>query len=146
MHIAELWASLILAHTSTFILVGSQYVGHFPGQRPGAVQHQQSTQQSDGQASASSELGFSDKRASSGTLAEPTCEELRAMWRYSKRQSRAAESTNELPVYRDPFSYNVWDAYPGRANSNGYRGMILSFYRTQFFSKVTKKKLKDRSR
>ncbi|KAG8251704.1 hypothetical protein J6590_074282 [Homalodisca vitripennis] len=40
---------------------------------------------------------------------EPTCEELRAMWRFSKRQSRAAESTNEIPTYRDPFAYNVWE-------------------------------------
>ncbi|XP_054280737.1 uncharacterized protein LOC128998567 [Macrosteles quadrilineatus] len=40
---------------------------------------------------------------------EPSCDELRAMWRFSKRQSRAAESTNEIPTYRDPFAYNVWE-------------------------------------
>ncbi|XP_034670464.1 uncharacterized protein LOC117902951 [Drosophila subobscura] len=40
---------------------------------------------------------------------EPTCEQLRAMWIFSKRQSRAAEITNEIPTYRDPFTYNVWD-------------------------------------
>ncbi|XP_068152050.1 uncharacterized protein [Drosophila tropicalis] len=40
---------------------------------------------------------------------EPTCEELRAMWIFSKRQSRAAEITNEIPTYRDPFTYNVWE-------------------------------------
>ncbi|XP_016843259.1 uncharacterized protein LOC100120533 isoform X2 [Nasonia vitripennis] len=112
MHIAETWAILLLAHTSTLLLVGSQYVGPFPGQRL--------TQQQQHQAAAQAqELGYSDKRAS--TMAEPTCEELRAMWRYSKRQSRAAESTNELPVYRDPFSYNVWEAYPSRSPSTGYR-------------------------
>lgn len=40
---------------------------------------------------------------------EPSCEELRAMWQISKRQSRASEITNEIPTYHDPFSYNVWD-------------------------------------
>ncbi|KAH8385442.1 hypothetical protein KR009_008141 [Drosophila setifemur] len=40
---------------------------------------------------------------------EPSCEQLRAMWIFSKRQSRAAEITNEIPTYRDPFTYNVWE-------------------------------------
>ncbi|XP_055384439.1 bromodomain-containing protein DDB_G0270170 [Condylostylus longicornis] len=44
-------------------------------------------------------------------IGEPTCEELRAMWRFSKRQSRASEITNEIPTYRDPFTYNVWLPY-----------------------------------
>lgn len=47
---------------------------------------------------------------------EPSCEELRAMWRLSKRQSRATEITNELPTYRDPFAYNIWEPY-GRSRS-----------------------------
>lgn len=42
---------------------------------------------------------------------EPSCEELRAMWRFSKRQSRAAEITNEIPTYRDPFAFNIWEEY-----------------------------------
>lgn len=42
---------------------------------------------------------------------EPSCEELKAMWRFSKRQSRAAEITNEIPTYRDPFTYNIWNPY-----------------------------------
>ncbi|KAL7726678.1 hypothetical protein ACLKA6_012759 [Drosophila palustris] len=55
---------------------------------------------------------------------EPSCEELRAMWIFSKRQSRAAEITNEIPTYRDPFTYNVWEPlYPklqnARINANG---------------------------
>ncbi|XP_055922512.1 uncharacterized protein LOC129953384 [Eupeodes corollae] len=47
---------------------------------------------------------------------EPSCEELRAMWIFSKRQSRAAEMSNEIPTYRDPFAYNVWEPMynPGR--------------------------------
>lgn len=42
---------------------------------------------------------------------EPSCDELRAMWRFSKRQSRASEITNEIPTFRaDPFSLNMWPA------------------------------------
>lgn len=54
-----------------------------------------------------------------GIAAEPSCEELKAMWRFSKRQSRAAEMTNEIPTYRDPFSYNVWEPYYARSRSIG---------------------------
>ncbi|KAK0168860.1 hypothetical protein PV327_002625 [Microctonus hyperodae] len=65
-----------------------------------------------------SHVPYRDRR----NKAEPTCEELRAMWRYSKRQSRAAEITNDLPMYRDPFSYNIWETYPVRSQSFlGYR-------------------------
>ncbi|XP_063995611.1 uncharacterized protein LOC135172971 [Diachasmimorpha longicaudata] len=65
-----------------------------------------------------SRVTYRDRR----NKAEPTCEELRAMWRYSKRQSRAAETTNDLPMYRDPFSYNIWETYPIRSQSSyGYR-------------------------
>ncbi|XP_059351059.1 uncharacterized protein LOC130695243 [Daphnia carinata] len=35
---------------------------------------------------------------------EPSCEQLRLMWRQSKRHSRAAETTNEIPQYADPFA------------------------------------------
>ncbi|XP_064122328.1 uncharacterized protein LOC135226573 isoform X3 [Macrobrachium nipponense] len=35
---------------------------------------------------------------------EPSCEELRAMWRLSKREARRATSTNQLPRSR-PYSY-----------------------------------------
>ncbi|XP_049845714.1 uncharacterized protein LOC126298429 [Schistocerca gregaria] len=49
---------------------------------------------------------------------EPTCEELRAMWRFSKRQSRITELTNEVPMYKDPFAYNVWEPY-GQTRSLG---------------------------
>ena len=48
------------------------------------------------------------------------------MWRFSKRQSRATEITNEIPTYRDPFAYNVWEPYArsrsvvsGRARGRG---------------------------
>ncbi|XP_057324401.1 uncharacterized protein LOC130667041 [Microplitis mediator] len=68
-----------------------------------------------------SHVPYRDRR----NKAEPTCEELRAMWRYSKRQSRAVEVTNDLPMYRDPFSYNVWETYPVRSQSSiGYREIL----------------------
>ncbi|XP_063705342.1 uncharacterized protein LOC134834553 [Culicoides brevitarsis] len=67
---------------------------------------------------------------------EPSCEELRMMWRFSKRQSRSSEISNELPTYRDPFAYNIWKPYnpstrsfEGRQrSSNKYRdpGAALS--------------------
>jgi hypothetical protein len=50
---------------------------------------------------------------------EPTCEELRQMWRFSKRQSRASEITNEIPTYRDPFAYNMWEPYYPTTRSIG---------------------------
>jgi len=43
---------------------------------------------------------------------EPSCEDLRVMWRFSRRQNRLAEMTNELPTHRDPFAYNVWEVLP----------------------------------
>lgn len=52
-------------------------------------------------------------------IAEPSCEELKAMWRFSKRQSRAAEITNEIPMYRDPFTENVWEPYYPTSRSIG---------------------------
>lgn len=52
---------------------------------------------------------------------EPSCEELRAMWRFSRRQSRAAEITNEIPTYRDPFAYNMWEQYPRARSVMGSR-------------------------
>lgn len=58
---------------------------------------------------------------------EPSCEELRAMWIFSKRQSRAAEMSNEIPTYRDPFVYNVWDPiYP---TGRGIGSRTISHYR-----------------
>lgn len=62
-------------------------------------------------------------RAWEGNLGgEPSCDELRAMWRFSKRQSRATEITNEIPTYRDPFAYNVWEPYARSRSVVGGRG------------------------
>lgn len=38
---------------------------------------------------------------------------------FSKRQSRAAEITNEIPTYRDPFAYNVWEPYYSTTRNMG---------------------------
>ncbi|XP_050678426.1 uncharacterized protein LOC126974787 [Leptidea sinapis] len=42
---------------------------------------------------------------------EPTCDQLKAMWRFSKRQARAPEIMNEVNTYRDPLLYNEWPVY-----------------------------------
>ncbi|CAG9569790.1 unnamed protein product [Danaus chrysippus] len=42
---------------------------------------------------------------------EPTCDQLKAMWRFSKRQARAPEIINEVSSYRDPLMYNEWPVY-----------------------------------
>lgn len=42
---------------------------------------------------------------------EPTCDQLKAMWRFSKRQARAPEIMNEVSSYRDPLMYNEWPVY-----------------------------------
>ncbi|KAF5306038.1 hypothetical protein FQR65_LT00753 [Abscondita terminalis] len=55
--------------------------------------------------------GSGEVATKDGVNTEPSCEELKAMWRFSKRQSRAAEVTNEIPTYTDPFSYNMWEPY-----------------------------------
>ncbi|XP_037942308.1 uncharacterized protein LOC119675190 [Teleopsis dalmanni] len=55
---------------------------------------------------------------------EPTCEQLRAMWIFSKRQSRAAEISNEIPTFRDPLAYNIWEPfYSSTANIGSFRVM-----------------------
>uniref|UniRef100_A0A8D8SKY3 Uncharacterized protein n=1 Tax=Cacopsylla melanoneura TaxID=428564 RepID=A0A8D8SKY3_9HEMI len=44
-------------------------------------------------------------------LNEPSCNQLKIMWRFSMRQSRIAEITNRYPMYRDPFAHNLWDEF-----------------------------------
>ncbi|XP_049316412.1 signal transducer and activator of transcription B isoform X3 [Bactrocera dorsalis] len=67
---------------------------------------------------------------------EPTCEQLRAMWIFSKRQSRAAEITNEIPTYRDPFAYNVWEPYYSTTRNMGGGVRILPRYNDRSRSPV----------
>ncbi|XP_050519052.1 uncharacterized protein LOC114337951 [Diabrotica virgifera virgifera] len=73
--------------------------------------------------------GTGEVIARNGIQTEPTCEELKAMWRFSKRQSRAAEITNELPMYRDPFRENVWTPYYATSRSVG--GQKIGRFRTR---------------
>lgn len=44
-------------------------------------------------------------------LKEPSCNQLKIMWRFSMRQSRIAEITNRYPMYRDPFAHTQWDEF-----------------------------------
>ncbi|KAL3290296.1 hypothetical protein HHI36_023640 [Cryptolaemus montrouzieri] len=57
--------------------------------------------------------------ARNGVTPEPSCEELKAMWRLSKRQSRASELTNEIPTFQDPFANNIWQPYYATSRSMG---------------------------
>ncbi|KAK9890156.1 hypothetical protein WA026_008962 [Henosepilachna vigintioctopunctata] len=61
--------------------------------------------------------------AKNGIAPEPSCEELKAMWRLSKRQSRASELTNEIPTFHDPFANNIWQPYYATSRSIGGRRM-----------------------
>ncbi|XP_044741464.1 uncharacterized protein LOC123302558 [Chrysoperla carnea] len=72
---------------------------------------------------------LNSKSSSDDTPAgEPSCDQLRAMWRFSKRQSRAAEMTNEIPSYRDPFINNVWQApFDTYARSRSLGGMRVGY-------------------
>ncbi|XP_034476071.1 uncharacterized protein LOC117783009 [Drosophila innubila] len=68
---------------------------------------------------------------------EPSCEELRAMWIFSKRQSRAAEITNEIPTYRDPFTYNIWEPlYPNSRMLGSMRMGTRERARSPVFGRV----------
>lgn len=73
---------------------------------------------------------------------EPSCEELRAMWQFSKRQSRASEITNEIPTYHDPFTYNVWEPayFPTTTRSMG--GWVTHFYHYFLSIKINVKAFK----
>lgn len=42
---------------------------------------------------------------------EPTCSELRSMWRHMRRMGRQMEFTNEIPKMQDPFTASAMDRY-----------------------------------
>lgn len=44
---------------------------------------------------------------------EPSCSELRSMWRHMRRMGRQMEFTNEIPKIQDPFTATAMDRYPG---------------------------------
>ncbi|KAL0108322.1 hypothetical protein PUN28_015095 [Cardiocondyla obscurior] len=80
MRSAAVCIAFVLTYTSGSFVAGLRYI--------------------DPQAGSGGDIG--DKRLD---LAEPSCDELRAMWRYTKRQSRAAKTTNGYPMYPYP---NIW--------------------------------------
>lgn len=42
---------------------------------------------------------------------EPSCLELRVMWRTSQRRNQLAQSANRLSMAFDPFAFSAWDDY-----------------------------------
>ncbi|XP_054007611.1 uncharacterized protein LOC128891815 isoform X1 [Hylaeus anthracinus] len=90
MRTVAVWTAFVLAYSSSPLVAGVRFID------PISVQ--------------SGNTGdITEKRV------EPTCEELRAMWRYTKRQSRAAKTNTGYPLYPDSFTYNVWNSYTERA-------------------------------
>lgn len=61
-------------------------------------------------------------------LDEPSCLELRIMWRTSQRQNQLAQSANSLPIAYDTFPFIPWDEYPKPRFIN--RPKSLMFERT----------------
>ncbi|KAF7390916.1 hypothetical protein HZH66_009396 [Vespula vulgaris] len=89
MYMTALWIAFILAQSSRLLVEGirSHYVD--------STQIAEINEMGDNPA---------DNR-------EPTCKELRTMWRYTKRQSRAIQVMNKLPFVQDFFAYNAWKNY-----------------------------------
>ncbi|XP_006619257.1 uncharacterized protein LOC102675054 isoform X1 [Apis dorsata] len=104
MRTVAVWTAFVLAYSSTPFVTGIRYIDPISAQ--------------------SGNTGdIAEKRVD---LTEPTCEELRAMWRYTKRQSRAAKTTTGYSLYPDPFSYNVWKSYSEYSKPNlNYRGKFM---------------------
>lgn len=44
-------------------------------------------------------------------LDEPSCLELRIMWRTFQRQNQMTQTTNNYPISIDPFAFRAWDEY-----------------------------------
>ncbi|XP_071571804.1 uncharacterized protein [Temnothorax nylanderi] len=103
MRSAAVCIAFVLTYTSGSFVAGLRYI--------------------DPQAGSNGDIG--DKRLD---LTEPSCDELRAMWRYTKRQSRAAKTTNGYPMYS--FNPNIWPrtaVFPDRIKlSRGYTRDIVA--------------------
>ncbi|XP_076390233.1 uncharacterized protein LOC100875466 [Megachile rotundata] len=100
MRTVTIWTVFVLAYSNSPFVFGIRYIDPI-----------------------SAQSGNSDITEKRVDLTEPTCEELRAMWRYTKRQSRAAETTPGYSLYPDPFAYNMWKSYSDRTKPPlGYRG------------------------
>lgn len=44
-------------------------------------------------------------------LDEPSCLELRLMWRTYQRQTQLAQSANNIPMAFNPFAFSAWEDY-----------------------------------
>lgn len=44
-------------------------------------------------------------------LDEPSCLELRLMWRSYQRQNQLAQSANNIPMAFNPFAFSAWEDY-----------------------------------
>ncbi|XP_018362325.1 PREDICTED: uncharacterized protein LOC108760722 [Trachymyrmex cornetzi] len=113
MRSAAVCIAFVLTYTSGSFVAGLRYI--------------------DPQAGSNGDIG--NKRLD---LTEPSCDELRAMWRYTKRQIRAAKSTNGYPMY--PFNSNLWPrtaVFPDRIKlSRGYTRDIVAPTRLKLREKL----------
>lgn len=58
-----------------------------------------------------------------GFLDEPTCYELRLMWRSSQRQLTQS-TNNNIPINFDPFEYSTWEDYVKPRYMNRHNSLI----------------------
>ncbi|XP_043260622.1 uncharacterized protein LOC122402128 isoform X1 [Colletes gigas] len=101
MRTVAVWTAFVLAYSSSPLVASTRYIDPISGQ-------------------SGNNGDIVEKRVD---LTEPTCEELRAMWRNTKRQSRAAKTNTGYSLYPDPFTYNMWKSYSERAKPPlNYRG------------------------
>ncbi|GAB1860649.1 hypothetical protein CAJAP_01728 [Camponotus japonicus] len=108
MRSAAVCIAFVLTCTSGSLVAGIRYIDPQPG--------------------SNGDIG--DKRLG---LSEPTCDELRAMWRYTKRQSRAAKTTNGYSMYS--YNPNIWPrtALPDRTKfPRGYTRDVVAPTRLKF--------------
>ncbi|XP_050062244.1 uncharacterized protein LOC126551905 isoform X2 [Aphis gossypii] len=58
-------------------------------------------------------------------LDEPSCLELRLMWRTYQRQNQFSQSANNLPLAFDPFAFNTWEDYIKPRYINRQKSMMF---------------------
>lgn len=58
-------------------------------------------------------------------LDEPSCFELRLMWRTSQRQSQLTQSANSIPMAFDPFAFSAWEDYIKPRYINRQKSMMF---------------------
>lgn len=89
MRTVAVWTAFVLAYSSSPLVAGVRYIDPISAQ--------------------SGNTGdIAEKRPDQN---EPTCKELKAVWRYTKRQSRATKATTGYSLYPDPFTFNLWKSY-----------------------------------